>query len=135
MGWKQDRILTFIWAGQFLNDKLDKKFYFDVRDKIFFSLYFQDNQYKIFYKHPSNLTAELKHILLGKIEKIKTSSSDILEIKKNDQKYDYSPSIPAKNKDESKHKMELEKEMAKFVFKFLEDNNIDLETADVIELH
>ena len=28
----------------------------------------------------------------------------------------------------------MEKEMAQFAFRFLEDNKIDLETADVIEL-
>lgn len=135
MDWKQDRILTFIWSGQFLNDDPNKKFYFDTADQAFFNLYFEDNQYKLFDKRSSNLTDNLKQILLNKIEKIKANSSDILEIEKVDHQLHYSSNTPAKTKEEFKQRMGTEKEMAKFAFKFLEENNIDLELANVIELY
>jgi hypothetical protein len=135
MEWKQDRILIFIWAGQFLNDRPDRKFYFDKDDRIFFSLYLRDNEYKVSDKSPSNLTAKLEQNLRAKIEKVRTNSSSIVEVKKVDKKFDYSPSILAKDEQEFKLKMEMEKEMAQFAFRFLADNKIDLETADVIELN
>jgi hypothetical protein len=131
----RNRVLIFIWAGQFLNERADKKFYFDKDDKTFFTLYLWDNEYRVFHKTPSNLTNELEQNLLAKIEKVKMNATSIIEIQKVDKKFDYSPSIPAKDVQELKLKMKMEKEMAQYAFRFLEDNNIDLDTTDVIELY
>jgi hypothetical protein len=135
MGWKQDRVLVFICAGQFLDDRPEKKFYFDKDDNIFFSLYLQNSDYKVFHRTPSNLTKELEENLRIKIEKVRTNSRSIIQIQKADKKFDYPPSIPAKVEEEFKLKWVIEKKMAQFAFRFLEENKIDLETADVIELY
>ncbi len=135
MIWKQDRVLVFIWAGQFLNDNPEKKFYFDKDDKTFFSLYLTGNQYNLFDRHAANLTKEIEEILRLKIEKVKTNSRSIIEIEKADKVFDYSPSIPSKDKEDFKLKMEMENEMIKYALRFLDDNQIDLETTDIIELY
>jgi hypothetical protein len=135
MGWKQDRILVFISAAQFINDRADRKYYFDKDDKVFFNLYVENNEYKIFYTTPANLTKEREENLRSKIRKVRTNSPSIVEVQKMSLELPYSPGTTAKNEEEFKLRWEMERQIAQFAFDFLKDNNIDLETADVIELY
>lgn len=127
-----DRILTWLSSAIGFNQKTERKFFYDPREKLFFNIGFNDNG---FYEWTNQLPLSDKDskVIRKKIHELTTNKNDFLEVIRSNKYFYIIPSQKTKTKEEyeevEKNWMLLHKE----VEIFLESNDIDVYTTRLIE--
>jgi hypothetical protein len=127
-----DRIYSWLSSALGYNQKAEKKYLYDRKDKLFFNLGFKDGQYFI-WPNPIPLSNKNKKIVEGKIPNLVSGDSEVIVIVPTSTKFQHPYYEQPNSIEEFDKQVKKEEELHKEVESFLQRNNINVHETALLE--
>ncbi len=130
--YKLDRIYTWLCCALGYNQKADKKYFYDKKEKIFFNLGFRGGQYFV-WTNQIPLSNTNREIVESKIPSLTLCNTEIIEIIPTTTKFQNLYQERPKSTEEFEELLKKEKELHQEAQSFFQQNNINVHETFLIE--
>jgi len=130
--YKLDRIFTWLSSALGYNHKVEKKYLYDRKEKLFFNLGFKEGQY-FSWTNQIPLSINNRRIVESKMSSLISGDADIIDIIPTSTKFQNLYQEKPKSSEEFEELVKKEKELHQEVQSFLQRNNINVHEAILIE--